>query len=215
MTRGGAVAPCSDAALRAIAAEFDRCHCVRVPRLVDSDLLSELQERVERSAFVERVHEGIDANSELCLVDDAVCGLLQFLFNGRELFRFVQSISGCGRIGCFAGRVYRVVPGAGHHDAWHDDLGEHRMIAMSVNLGGEYQGGILQIRERDSRRICHEVANTGPGDAIVFRLDPQLQHRITDVEGTTAKTAYAGWFRSQPDYAAVVNQKIAVSSTGA
>jgi hypothetical protein len=215
MTRGGAVTRCSDAALRDFAAEFDCCHCVRVPRLLDPDLLTELQERVERSAFVERVHEGIDANSELCLDDDAVSGVLQFLFNGRELFRFVQSIAGCERIGCFAGRVYRVVPGAGHHDAWHDDLGEHRMIAMSVNLGGDYQGGVLQIRERKTRRVCHEVANTGPGDAIVFRLDPRLQHRITDVEGTTAKTAYAGWFRSQPDFAAVVNQKIAVSSMGA
>jgi hypothetical protein len=215
MTRGGAVTYCSDAALRRFAAEFDRCHCVRVPRLVDCDLLTELRERVEQSTFRERVHEGIDANSELCLNDDSVCGILQFLFNGRELFRFVQNISGCERIGCFAGRVYRVVPGAGHHDAWHDDLGEHRMIAMSVNLGGDYQGGVLQIRERDSRRICHEVANTGPGDAIVFRLDRRLQHRITDVEGTTAKTAYAGWFRSQPDFAAVVNQKIAVSYMGA
>jgi hypothetical protein len=86
---------------------------------------------------------------------------------------------------------------------------------MSVNLGGDYQGGVLQIRERDSQCICHQVTNTGPGDAIVFRLDPRLQHRITDVEGSTAKTAYAGWFRSQPDFAAVVNQKIAASSMGA
>src|SRR6266446_5371798 len=110
MTRGGAVTRFSDAALRRFAAEFDRCHCVRVPRLVESDLLAELRERVEQSAFRERVHEGIDANSELCMNDDSVCGALQFLFNGRELFRFVESLSGCGRIGCFDGRVYRVVP---------------------------------------------------------------------------------------------------------
>src|SRR5712664_3949945 len=131
MTRGGAVTRCSDASLRGFAAAFERCHCVRVPRLIEPDLLTELRERVEQSAFVERIHEGIDANSELCLADDSVCGVLQFLFNGRELFRLIEKISGCERIGCFEGRVYRVVPGAGHHDAWHDDLGEHRMIAMS------------------------------------------------------------------------------------
>jgi hypothetical protein len=215
MTRGGAVTRCSDAELRRFAAEFDRCHCVRVPRLLESDLLTELRERVDQSVFLERVHEGIDANSELCLNDDSVCGILQFIFNSRELFRFVQGIAGCERIGCFEGRVYRVVPGAGHHDAWHDDIGDHRMIAMSVNLGGDFQGGALQIRERESQRICHEVANTGPGDAIIFRIDAWLQHRITDIEGSNPKTAFAGWFRSQPDFAAIVNQKKSLSCLGA
>lgn len=214
LTRSGAVTRWSAVELRSLTDEFDRTHCVRIPRLLGPDLLTELQARVEHASFRERVHEGIDDNSELCLSDDAVSGILQFLFNGRELFELVERISGCEKIGCFEGRVYRVVPGAGHHDAWHDDLGEHRMIAMSVNLGGDFQGGRLQIRERATKSICHDVANTVAGDAIVFRLGSNLQHRMTDVEGTAAKTAFAGWFRSQPNFAELIHQKIVLSQAG-
>ena len=46
---------------------------------------------------------------------------------------------------------------------WHNDLLPHRMLTMSINLGAvPYQGGILQIRDRDSGEILTEVANTGP-----------------------------------------------------
>ena len=39
------------------------------------------------------------------------------------------------------------------------------------------------------------------GDAIVFKLADNLQHRNTPLIGSVAKTAFAGWFRShQPDY---------------
>jgi hypothetical protein len=43
-----------------------------------------------------------------------------------------------------------------------------------------------------------EVTNTGLGDAIVFRLSDDLQHRINEVRGAQPKTAFAGWFRSDP-----------------
>ena len=38
----------------------------------------------------------------------------------------------------------------------------------------------------------------GNGDAIIFRLASHLQHRNTNVTGSTPKTAFAGWFRSDP-----------------
>jgi hypothetical protein len=40
-----------------------------------------------------------------------------------------------------------------------------------------------------------EVANTGPGSALIFRIAEELQHRISDMEGDEPKTAFAGWFR--------------------
>jgi hypothetical protein len=46
----------------------------------------------------------------------------------------------------------------------------------------------------------HEVANTGFGDASVFRVDRGLQHRVTDVEGDVEKVALSGWFVPWPDY---------------
>jgi hypothetical protein len=123
------------------------------------------------------------------------------LLNNPALFELLQNITGCGRIGRFHGRVYRMVPGAGHYDFWHDDAFDNRMITISINLSREfYRGGLLQIRERKSQRFLHEVANTGLGDAIVFRVDRGLQHRVTDVEGDVEKVALSGWFVPWPDY---------------
>jgi predicted 2-oxoglutarate/Fe(II)-dependent dioxygenase YbiX len=69
---------------------------------------------------------------------------------------------------------------------------------MSVNLTPEvYFGGTLQLRDPHSHRMLQEVANTGPRDAILFRIGSDLQHRVTPVNGTLPKSAYAGWFQSE------------------
>ena len=98
------------------------------------------------------------------------------------MFQMVQQVTGCGPIGCFTGRVYRMLPGPGHYDSWHTDAIEHRIVGMSVNLGrGMYTGGVFQLRELRSQKLLSEVANTGPGDAILFRISPDLAHRVTPV----------------------------------
>jgi hypothetical protein len=101
--------------------------------------------------------------------------------------------------------VYRLTPGV-HDDSWHDDLsGSHRMIALSLNLSAAaYSGGTLQIRDRSSGEIVHEAANTGVGDAVLFRISPQLEHRVSRVDGAVARTAYAGWFQTEPAFRSVM-----------
>jgi hypothetical protein len=172
-------------------------------------MLRAIQQKVSEVDFRERVHEGIGPNKELCVAEEnSLSHMLLFLVNNVGLFQFVETVTGCGPIGCFTGRVYRLVPGRGHHDSWHSDRGEHRMIAMSVNLStGVYSGGALQIRDRSSGQIVHEVANVGFGDAILFRLADHLQHRLTEVEGDVPKTALAGWFCSRPDFFALLKER--------
>jgi hypothetical protein len=207
ITRSGKLVSASDNELAPLKLQFAERHHFRLPRLLSPDLMELVQRQIEETAFAEITHQGIGANKELCLHEGALPGILNVLINSQALFRVIRGITGCPRIGCFSGRVYRASPGAGHHDAWHDDLVEHRMIAMSINLGTEeYSGGVLQLRDAGSKRVLHEVANTGSGDAIVFRLAGYLQHRITDVEGAHPKTAFAGWFRSQPDFVSLLTQ---------
>jgi hypothetical protein len=82
------------------------------------------------------------------------------------------------------------------------------LVALSLNLGPDpYVGAALRIRDRRTGRITDEVTNTEPGDALVFRVDPALEHRITDIEGTAPKTAWAGWFKAQPDFRAVLARR--------
>lgn len=189
-------------------ADFARHHFVRLPRFLPKDLLETVSREIDRSAFYERTHAGIDDNKELCMRTNTIAaGLLHVLLNGEELFDLVERVTGCTRIGCFRGRVYRVVPGCGHRDAWHSDVARHRLVAMSINLSRRpYRGGMLQLRTAKSRRILRSIPNLGFGDAILFRIADDLEHRITDIEGVTAKTAFAGWFHSKPTFKKIVER---------
>lgn len=194
--------------LGALRAQFDRQHYLRFDDLLGPELLDFIQLEIDQSEFYERVHEGIGSNKELCMTSNTAFAALQFLMNDQRLFQVIQSVTQCDQIGCFQGRVYRVNPGSGHHDSWHNDIGEQRLVGMSINLSRElYSGGRLQIRDHVSGEIVSEVAIAGIGDAVIFRLSDRLQHRITDVEGTASKTAFAGWFRAQPDFMSLLRKQ--------
>ena len=188
---------------------FDRTHCLRFPKLLEPALLHPIQTRIEKAGFYEKDYRKVTNLTVRYLNrlnDKVVDNMLNFLLNNEQLFRLIRETTGCLGISGFAGRVYRMSPHTGHYDSWHDDLRDHRLIAMSMNLSTEvYSGWILQIRDTRSGHIVHEAANTGFGDAVLFRLAPFLEHRVTGVEGTASRTAFSGWFRSQPHYQPIVN----------
>jgi hypothetical protein len=190
----------SDLALATARKTFSSDHCVKVPRFLADDLSSELLAQIRSDDFYERTQEGL--GSEACLEQDSpIIALLWLLMNDERLFRVIEAVTDCPPIGSFYGRVYRFTDSPRHHDDWHDDLGDNRLVALSVNLSSQpYSGGLLQIRDCTSGEILHEVSNTGPGDALIFRIAPELQHRVTNVTGNRPKTAFAGWFKSAPDF---------------
>jgi len=185
--------------IRLARATWDRVHHLTIAALLDPELLARVERALEQTPFEERRHG--DLGRELCAQGGAAAPVLQFLTNDPRLFQMVQELTGAGSLGCFEGRIYRKLPGGDHHDAWHNDAARTRIIALSINLGAEpYAGGVLQIRDHASGRIVAEVENTRPGGAVLFRIAPHIEHRVTPVEGSVAKTAYAGWFREQPDF---------------
>jgi hypothetical protein len=188
--------------------EFDACHCIRLPCLLEPTLARSVVDALGRATFVDYTHEGI--GTEICARPGLATGVLELLANDSQFFEAIRTLTGCGPIGLFHGRVYSMIPASGHYDSWHSDEGFDRLIAMSINLSpAPYEGGLLQIRENASSRIVHEVANTGFGDGILFRIARTLTHRVTSVEGTVPKTAYAGWFRTKPFYNNLVRERIA------
>jgi len=139
-------------------------------------------------------------------------GALLLLLNNSQLFKIIEQIIGCGHIGCFRGRIYRIGPGTNNPLEWHTDLNGTRLVALTINLSTEiYQGGVLRIRESKTRRMVCEMTNSGFGDAILFRIDKRLEHSVSDVEGTVVKTALAGWFESEPAYRTLLAEGIARS----
>jgi 2-oxoglutarate-Fe(II)-dependent oxygenase superfamily protein len=205
ITRSGVVISGADTDIERARADFERQDWVILPGVLDRELWNMIQQQLAASGF-----EGNTASiyPELNVSD----GALLVLLNSPQLFRIIEQITGVGHIGCFRGRIYRFVPGAKNILEWHTDLNGTRLVALTINLNTEpYQGGVLSIRETKTRRMLCELTNSGFGDAILFRIDERLEHSVSDVEGTVAKTALAGWFESEPDYRTLLAEGIARS----
>jgi hypothetical protein len=184
-------------------AEFAERQCLLMRQVVDPPLLVRLMALLAVAPARERVPgiaRGRLIARELCVERDAIAArAFSLLFNNPAIFRLVEQITGCSRIGNFLGRMYMMRPNSEHYDTWHSDNDGNRLIGLSCNLSGDvYSGGVFQIRERQTERVLGEVGNTRPGDAHIFRIAPELQHHVTAVTGEVTKTAYAGWFRAQP-----------------
>ena len=209
ITRSGVVFSGSESGIVRARADFEQQDWLRLPAILDREMWETTQEQLEASNFEEKTAR---LYRELKVSNSALPFALLLLLNNAQLFKIIEQITGCGHIGCFRGRIYRNLPGGDHHVAWHTDLNKTRLVALTINLNTEpYQGGVLTIREAKTGRILAELTNSGFGDAILFRIDERLEHRVSDVEGRVAKTALAGWFESGPDYRTLLAEGIARS----
>jgi hypothetical protein len=96
--------------------------------------------------------------------------------------------------------VYRLDPNTDQRHDWHDDLEDGRQLGFSLNISTDrFEGGALQLRERNPERITATVYNTVPGDAVIFRLHKNVQHQVHPITGSVPRTVFAGWFRSGPE----------------
>jgi len=183
------------------------CGYVKLEAFIRPPLLDAILQAIGRTPFYRRVHDGIGV--EMCAEPGPASGVLEFLTNDRTIRDTIADLAGCPPIGCFEGRIYRIVPGTDHHDSWHSDVGQDRLLALSINLGVEpFEGGQLQIRQAATQAIVGEVENRTVGDAVLFRIDPSLRHRVAPVSGGVSRTAYAGWFRARPAYTDLLKARL-------
>lgn len=182
-------------------AEFAQRQCVLLSQVIEPSLLARLMKQLANAPTRERVpgkSKGRIIARELCVERDAVVlQALALLFNKPEIFRVIEQITNCSAIGSFLGRIYMMRPDSEHYDTWHSDYDGKRLIGLSLNLSGEpYRGGLFQIRERQTEKSLGEIANLVLGDAHLFRISQELQHRVSPVTGKLMKTAFAGWFQA-------------------
>ncbi|HUQ50562.1 MAG TPA: 2OG-Fe(II) oxygenase [Terriglobales bacterium] len=204
LSPAGCLADVTPAQLEEMRAEFASLHTLKLEGFLSPPLLHLITPFLSKEAFYEHF-DGIAR--ELKMQDNVAVHLLRLQMNDSKLHDQIRAITGCEGIHSFKGRIYRMQPGGAHRDDWHDDDGVGRLIGMSINLSPEpYGGGTFQIKYRDSDTLIRTVPNLVPGDAILFRLGENLLHRITPMEGTRDKTAFAGWFHSQNDFADFLKQ---------
>jgi SAM-dependent methyltransferase len=177
--------------LHSLRARFEREHCVRLPGFLSGPLLSRVQRYIDEGEFSAPAYERF--RNERFMEHGKAVELLLLLLNDPGLFELVQAITGCERIGRFDGRVYRVLA-AGDDEAWHGEIFGYAPLEMSLDLSARpYSGGVLETRDRYSQETVGRQADIRPGDAVLVRLAPSVQHRVTAVEGAS-RTAYAGRF---------------------
>ena len=198
LTRRGTFVDRDPTVIAAVRAEFDATHVVTLPAFVDAPLLAEVQTHIASGTFHSKIHKA--SGVEMCMEPNAAVWLLRFLMVSADVLRGVEALTGTDDLTSFFGRVYRLDPQTDQRHDWHDDLEDGRRLGFSLNVSTDrFDGGALQLRERDPERITATVFNTVPGDAVIFRLHENVQHQVHPITGTVARTVFAGWFRSGTD----------------
>lgn len=166
---------------------------MRLPDLFAPQFLALILDLLEQGRWDATSRQNFDSLD--VLAPGPAFDLLHFVANWPALLTAVGRIAGCGPLTWFDGWVYRMRPHYGHHDDWHTDDVDGRLVGLSVNLSTHpYRGGVFQMRRRGSEQLIVEAPNTKRGDALLFRISKDLLHRVTPMEGTNTKIAFAGWF---------------------
>ena len=173
---------------------FAMYHCVVLERLLEPALLEKVQRQMEQASWRSAAFD--DFGTEFTLDHAVTTQLLIFLLNIPDFLSAIRVITACPQVSEFTGRVYRMTAGPQHQLSWHDDTKERtRQVGLSMNLSADvFCGGTFELRDRRTRTQLAQVNNTGFGDALLFRISQDLEHRVTEVMGKANKTACAGWF---------------------
>ena len=214
LTRAGAALDVSASELKALQQQFHTRYCLLLRQFIEPALVAQLQERIGRGEFFDRHNANVGDETRMKL--DPAATVLEFLMNDPRLYALIREITGVEPIGSFKGRIYSLMPNTGQYADWHSDMVQTRLCTNVINLSQDvYEGGLLQFKHVDSEEIVTEVHNTGFGDATLFKIDHSLKHRVTPITGTVRRTVYAGWFLREPEFSALLRERLDRQEVGA
>jgi 2-oxoglutarate-Fe(II)-dependent oxygenase superfamily protein len=186
-------------ALAELAARFRSEHALLLRGLLAPAWLATLQQLLGRARFERRSVRRV--GDQMIETPNLVGRALDLTLARPSMLTWMQQLTGAGPLESVHGSVTRLVAGDGQELAWHDDLDfAWRPLAISVALTATpFEGGDFELRERASGRILWRQHHDSPGDALVFRVDRRLEHRVLPVRAGGPRTVFAGWFvASQP-----------------
>ena len=185
--------------------EFTDRHCVVFKDFVEESILNRVPRMLETSRYHVREHvdeDGVAFARELTMRhDQPLARVFELLLNQFRLFDAIAEFTGSERdIRLFEGRCYKRFPDGNHFGSWHDDGNPAKLYGLSINLSPRpVEGGAFHIRRRKTGEVLRTVSETRFGDAHLFRIHRSLEHKVSPVQGTEPRCAYAGWFRGGVD----------------
>ena len=195
-------------------AEFAQRRCLVFKDFLHPKVLERVQKLIGKLEYYTRVDhdtEGKVFARELTLNErHPLASFMFMLLNHQELFDAIQRITGEERpIRYFRSRVYEFRSNPGHYDAWHDDNEKDQTIGLSVNLSPDpVDGGEFEIRDANELNVLKRVSGSRFGDAHIFQIGPEYQHRVLPVTGKNGRRNCAGWFCPTPDFRAEVKEML-------
>lgn len=189
-----------DTDIAKLKAEFEETKCIFLPNFIELRTLEILLSKIEKTGFQTKFESDNEEKfGKVFFIpqESPLIFTFNMLFTAPPLYTFLEKITGCPPIHNFIGRLHRSEGGEEHFIDWHGDNTDNRLLAMTLSLGRErYQGGLFQMREKDSGKILREFGQIETGDAFIFQIAPELEHRLTVVsEGR--RTVGVGWFRGK------------------
>lgn len=174
--------------------QFDRQHALVVPDVVDASLLAKLVTLAHKARFEPYLLGPI--GEQQGEADNLIGRSVSFLLNRPALLARLEQLCGCGPLGSIAGRLGRIDAGSGHELRWHNDMiVKHRRLAVSLCLSDQaYRGGQFDLRTRASGEMHFSYHHQTPGTLVLFRINPQLEHRVAPVLSGGPRLVYGGWF---------------------
>jgi hypothetical protein len=111
------------------------------------------------------------------------------------LMEWLQSVFDCDPIAHVEGHLAQMIPG--NSLRWHRDAGlGTRRLAMVLNLTTEsYTGAHFQMRREATRKPLFGYHANRAGSLSVFRIGPDLRHRVTPLESGGPRNTFAAWAR--------------------
>ena len=185
--------------------EMRTTHCILLKNFLAPSLISLVRPLLMTNRFFPFEHgpQGrVHAREMRLEAPDPLARLFTFCLNSTRFHRAVGDLAGFGEdIRYFAARCYKMFPDSDDFQSWHDDCkGGIRLLGMSINLNTEpVQGGEFRIRNRSGSRKVHRTIKSHFGDAHLFRIDKNLEHRVFPPTGTVPKFCCGGWFVSRRD----------------
>ena len=169
--------------------------------LLNQSLLEEVLCQLKMARWSARKHHGIGEEQVVSATPTIL--LLNFLLNSEHFLSEVEMMfeleSRSLQYG--SGQIYRLRSGDRDYDSWHDDVcrEEGRRIAFVLGLSENgFDGGDWVLRSKNKDEELARVSLAKPGKAVLFRVDPALEHRVEPVVGDASRDVFAGWLRTKP-----------------
>ncbi len=198
-----------DAAWDAAKRTFADRHLVVLPQFVEDSLLDRLVRQIAKAVFSEQ--HTVGGREQTMAEPRRIPWLFWRLLNHRDVFAAMQELvdacndtfgarcDGDGQVRSFrTGRCFKQVQERGTKFFWHDDLGDGRLIGLTVDLA-EGAGGGIEIGHTAPGCLLGQ-ATPGFGGAVLFRIAKGLAHRSLLGAGTVPRCTFSGWFSNSLDH---------------